>query len=80
MNELNVRDEIPLKGISMVEASAGTGKTYSITKIFLQAILSGIDIKEILVVTFTDAATAELRMRIRSELYDFEKFLQVKIQ
>ncbi len=80
IEELNIREPIPLRGISIVEASAGTGKTYSITKIFLQAILSGIDIKEILVVTFTEAATSELRTRIRTELYDFERFLKAQIQ
>jgi exodeoxyribonuclease V beta subunit len=61
----------PLKGANLIEASAGTGKTYTITRLFLRLIvekkLSG---SEILVVTFTEAATEELRDRIRTTLKD----------
>ena len=61
--------EIPLDGTNHIEASAGTGKTYNITTIYLRLIIeSGLKIGQILVVTFTEAATAELRDRIRSKL------------
>jgi len=70
-----IKEKIPLKGVSLVEAGAGTGKTFSITKIILEAILSGIKIDKILVVTFTEAATKELRGRIRTELYDYKKYI-----
>ncbi|HEY0970876.1 MAG TPA: exodeoxyribonuclease V subunit beta [Gemmatimonadales bacterium] len=56
-------------GVTLLEASAGTGKTYSITSIALQLVVEhGLDIGELLVVTFTEAATAELRDRVRGRL------------
>src|SRR4051812_45608017 len=58
----------PLVG-SLIEASAGTGKTYTITTLFLRLILERhLSVSEVLVVTFTKAATAEVRDRIRSRL------------
>jgi exodeoxyribonuclease V beta subunit len=53
----------------LLEASAGTGKTHSITERYLWLIVEqGIAVERILVVTFTEAATAELRDRVRSAL------------
>ena len=60
--------EISLFGPHFLEASAGTGKTFAIEHIFARLLLSGIEIDQILVVTFTRAATRELKMRIRSNL------------
>ena len=52
-----------------LEASAGTGKTYTIEGLITRLIVEeGIGIHELLVVTFTRAATAELRTRIRKVL------------
>jgi exodeoxyribonuclease V beta subunit len=60
---------IPLQDINLIEASAGTGKTYTITTLVLRLILEKrLTINKILVVTFTEAATEELRNRIRSRL------------
>jgi exodeoxyribonuclease V beta subunit len=59
----------PLGGTILIEASAGTGKTYTISGLFLRLILEEkYDVAEILVVTFTEAATAELKERIRNRL------------
>jgi exodeoxyribonuclease V beta subunit len=59
----------PLKGTNLIEASAGTGKTYAITGLFLRLILEKrLSVNEILVVTFTEAATDELKDRIRNKL------------
>jgi exodeoxyribonuclease V beta subunit len=59
----------PLEGINLIEASAGTGKTYTIAGLFLRLILEkNLSINEILVVTFTEAATQELKDRIRTKL------------
>lgn len=58
-------DEVELKGSNLIEASAGTGKTYSIAILTLRLILSGISVNEILMVTFTKKAVAELETRIR---------------
>ena len=61
---------VPLEGSQLIEASAGTGKTYTITSLFLRLILErpDMDVRSILVVTFTEAATGELRDRVRSRL------------
>jgi len=60
---------IPLAGTNLIEASAGTGKTYAITGLFLRLLLEkNLTVQEILVVTFTEAATAELKDRIRGKL------------
>lgn len=62
--------ETPLEpGITLLEASAGTGKTYAIAGLYLRLVAeAGLRVDEILVVTFTRAATAELRGRIRNLL------------
>ena len=60
----------PTAGVFLIEASAGTGKTYSIANLYLHFILQGRKVNEILVVTFTEAATKELRERIRANLTD----------
>lgn len=61
--------ECPLLGPHLLEASAGTGKTFSIEHIFVRLLLQGsIELEEILAVTFTRAATRELKKRIRDNL------------
>jgi exodeoxyribonuclease V beta subunit len=58
--------EIPLRGRNLVDASAGTGKTYAIATLFVRLLLeTEHSPTQLLVVTFTEAATAELRDRIR---------------
>ena len=64
---------LPLGGVHLIEASAGTGKTYTIANLYLRLLLGrdaprpyGVD--EILVLTFTVAATEELRHRIRQRI------------
>ncbi len=60
---------IPLTGRHLIEASAGTGKTFNITRIYLRLLLeSRLDVTQILVMTFTRAATEELRGRITGEI------------
>lgn len=59
----------PLTGTNLIEASAGTGKTYTISGLFLRLILEKqLTVNQILVVTFTKAATEELKERIRNTL------------
>ncbi len=61
----------PLEGTSLIEASAGTGKTYTIAALFLRLILEkNLSVDKILVVTFTEAATSELKQRIRNKLIE----------
>ncbi len=59
----------PLEGVCMIEAAAGTGKTYNIQNLVLRLVLErDLPVSSILVVTYTEAATAELRSRIRAML------------
>ncbi|MGD8386365.1 MAG: exodeoxyribonuclease V subunit beta [Desulfobacteraceae bacterium] len=59
----------PLEGTNLIEASAGTGKTYTLTGLYLRLLLeNGLSVDRILVVTFTEAATGELKDRIRNRL------------
>lgn len=68
MKELDLPDA-PLIGTNLIEASAGTGKTYTITGLILRLILERrLPVSEILVVTYTEAATSELKDRIRKKL------------
>ncbi len=58
-----------LRGVHLIDASAGTGKTYTITGLVLRLLLEkGLTIEKILVVTYTEAATEELRDKIRTML------------
>lgn len=67
----------PLNTTCLIQASAGTGKTYTISSLYLRLLLQAgeqcferaLRVEEILVVTFTEAATEELRRRIRQRIY-----------
>ncbi|MBL4911960.1 exodeoxyribonuclease V subunit beta [Shewanella schlegeliana] len=64
---------LPFGGSRLIEASAGTGKTYTIAGLYVRLLLGhGIEApltcEQILVVTFTNAATGELRDRIRKKI------------
>ncbi len=66
--ELNIFDA-PLSGISLVEAGAGTGKTYNIASLYVRALIEkNLEPKNILVLTYTEAATAELKSRLRRRI------------
>ncbi|WP_054286532.1 exodeoxyribonuclease V subunit beta [Gulbenkiania mobilis] len=64
----------PLTGVNLIEASAGTGKTWTIAALFTRLLLESRDglppptVDQVLVVTYTKAATAELRDRLRARL------------
>ncbi|HEY4091279.1 MAG TPA: exodeoxyribonuclease V subunit beta [Luteibacter sp.] len=66
---------LPLNGVRLIEASAGTGKTWTIAALYVRAVLGHglaqpLLPPQILVVTFTEAATQELRERIRARLVE----------
>ena len=73
----------PLQGTHLIEASAGTGKTYTITSLYLRLLLGHgdlltgfgrtLDVSDILLVTFTDAATQELKGRIRARIHQAKR-------
>ncbi len=65
-------ETVPLEGRNLIEASAGTGKTYSIAVMVLRLLLERrpdgslpLRIEQILMVTFTNFAVAELELRVR---------------
>src|SRR5580704_10888003 len=61
--------ESPLKGPHLLEASAGTGKTFAVEQVFVRLLLeSSLDVEQILVITFTRAATRELKERVRANI------------
>ncbi len=61
--------EFPLQGLRLIEASAGTGKTFSLAGLYLRLVVEKrLEVRQILVMTFTRAATQELRERIRVRL------------
>ncbi|HEX7688758.1 MAG TPA: UvrD-helicase domain-containing protein, partial [Burkholderiaceae bacterium] len=67
----------PLAGLRQIEASAGTGKTWNICGLYLRLLLErGMTVQQVLVVTFTKAATAELRERIRQRIVDTLAYLR----
>ncbi len=59
-------------GLTVLEASAGTGKTWSIAALVARYVADGVPVDGLLVVTFTRAATGELRDRVRERLRDTE--------
>ncbi len=66
---------LPLAGLHLIEASAGTGKTYAIAHLVLRLVLAGRRIDQVLVLTFTEAATEELRSRIARRLREARALL-----
>lgn len=68
----------PLRpGVRLLEANAGTGKTYAISGLVCRFVVEeGLDISKILVVTFTEAATEELKDRVRKYLQSILASLQ----
>lgn len=68
---------VPLAGINLVEASAGTGKTHAITTLYERLIVeAGATVEQILVVTYTKAATAELKERVRARLLEAQRAIR----
>ena len=74
---------IPLNAVSLIEASAGTGKTYTMGSLYLRLLLQAgentfpyaLNVEQILVVTFTEMATEELKRKTRERIYDAKQKL-----
>lgn len=70
-----------LKGVNLIEASAGTGKTYAIAMLVLRFVVEqNIAIDKLLVVTFTKAATEELKDRVRCRLAEARRALDQSVR
>jgi len=67
---------LPLHGLRLIEASAGTGKTFALVTVLLRLVLErGAPLSEVVAVTFTRAAAQELRARLRQRLQAARKVL-----
>jgi len=74
----------PLTHTTLIEASAGTGKTYTMASLYIRLLLQAgennfsrpLSVEEILVVTFTEASTQELKERIRQRIHLCKKQLE----
>ncbi|MGY1459792.1 UvrD-helicase domain-containing protein [Luteimonas sp. A534] len=61
--------DLALEGVHAIEASAGTGKTFTLATLVVRLVVErGLRVGQVLAVTFTEAATQELRSRIRARL------------
>ncbi|MET0719185.1 MAG: exodeoxyribonuclease V subunit beta, partial [Pseudoxanthomonas sp.] len=61
--------DVPLHGVQLIEASAGTGKTFTLATLVVRLLVErGLRLEQVLAVTFTEAATQELRARLRKRL------------
>ena len=85
MNSLNLHT-LPLRGRQVIEASAGTGKTWTLAALYLRLVLAHgrkgmppLLPSQILVMTFTEAATAELRERVRDRLHQAAVWFDAKV-
>lgn len=63
------------EGVTVLEASAGTGKTFTIAALAARYVAEGIPLAQLLLVTFTRMATGELRERVRDRLVSAEQGL-----
>ena len=63
-------------GVTVLEASAGTGKTYTIAALAARYVAEGTPLEDLLLVTFTRMATGELRERVRERLVRVERALE----
>ena len=64
----DITSALPGPGVTLLEASAGTGKTFTITALIARYVAEGVPLDAILAVTFTRMATGELRDRVRRRL------------
>ncbi len=73
LTPFSIRDSLPGVGTTLLEASAGTGKTWTIGALVTRYVAEGVaGLDEMLVVTFGRAASQELRERVRAQLVEAE--------
>src|SRR4051812_49829808 len=70
----DLRGPLPT-GVTVLEASAGTGKTFAIAALAARFVAYGVPLEKLLLVTFTRSATSELRDRVRERLVTAERAL-----
>src|SRR3546814_3664565 len=68
--------DLALESVHAIEASAGTGKTFTLATLVVRLVVErGLSVGQVLAVTFTEAATQELRKRIRERLLLAERLV-----
>jgi exodeoxyribonuclease V beta subunit len=70
-----IRD-IQFEGLHLIEASAGTGKTYTLSSLMVRIFLEKYLPNQVIATTFTRAAAAELKSRIRLRLVEIQEYLE----
>ncbi|EKU53174.1 putative exodeoxyribonuclease V, beta subunit [Acinetobacter sp. WC-323] len=70
-----IRD-IQFEGLHLIEASAGTGKTYTLSSLMVRIFLEKYLPNQVIATTFTRAAAAELKSRIRLRLVEMQQYLE----
>ena len=78
-SEFDLCGRLP-SGVTVLEASAGTGKTYTIAALAARYVADGIPLDRLLLITFTRIATGELRDRVRERLVVCEQQLSVILE
>src|ERR1700753_1865645 len=73
-DEFDICGTLPT-GVTVLEASAGTGKTYTIASLTARYVAEGVALDRLLLVTFTRIATGELRERVRERFVEVERGL-----
>jgi exodeoxyribonuclease V beta subunit len=75
--DLGLALDLPIRGVQLIEASAGTGKTFAVATLYARLVIEcGLPVSRLLAVTFTEAATKELREQLRARLLDALALLQ----
>lgn len=70
--------DIEFSGLHLIEASAGTGKTYTLSSLMVRIFLEKYLPRQVITTTFTRAAAAELKSRIRARLVETYRYLETK--
>lgn len=70
--------DIEFSGLHLIEASAGTGKTYTLSSLMVRIFLEKYLPRQVIATTFTRAAAAELKSRIRARLFETYRYLDAK--
>lgn len=70
--------DIEFNGLHLIEASAGTGKTYTLSSLMVRIFLEKYLPRQVIATTFTRAAAAELKSRIRTRLVETYRYLETK--
>lgn len=68
--------DVTFEGLHWIEASAGSGKTFTLSSLMVRALLEAYMPDQIVATTFTRAATAELKERIRARLVEVQRLLE----